>query len=81
LAYRYGQITTATNWYRQAIVKDPNCGAAHRQLGFLALNQRGQHICRSIIAQSCNPRSKDVAAGQQLVENLAQTSRCQSIIG
>ncbi|HEY9678114.1 MAG TPA: tetratricopeptide repeat protein [Drouetiella sp.] len=68
MAYRYGQITTATNWYRQAIVKDPNCGAAHRQLGFLALNQHDNTSAAASLRKAviCDP--KDVAAGQQLVE-------------
>ena len=68
MAYRYGQITTATNWYRQAIVKDPNCGAAHRQLGFLALAQHDNTSAAASLRKAviCDP--KDVAAGQQLVE-------------
>ncbi|MBI2810873.1 MAG: tetratricopeptide repeat protein [Candidatus Melainabacteria bacterium] len=68
MAYRYGQITTATNWYRQAIVKDPNCGAAHRQLGFLALAQRDNTSAAASLRKAVILDPKDVAAGQQLVE-------------
>lgn len=68
MALRYGQISTATNWYRQALVKDPSHGPAHRQLGMLALAQKdytgaGASLRKAVI---CDPR--DVAAGQQLVE-------------
>jgi tetratricopeptide (TPR) repeat protein len=68
MALRYGQLTTATNWYRQALVKDPTYGPAHRQLGMLALAQRdytgaGASLRKAVI---CDPR--DAAAGQQLVE-------------
>lgn len=68
MAYRYGQITTATNWYRQAIIKDPNCGAAHRQLGFLALAQRDNTSAAASLRKAVILDPKDVAAGQQLVE-------------
>lgn len=68
MALRYGQLTTATNWYRQALIKDPNYGPAHRQLGMLALAQKdytgaGASLRKAVI---CDPR--DAAAGQQLVE-------------
>lgn len=68
MALRYGQLTTATNWYRQALVKDPQFGPAHRQLGMLALAQKdytgaGASLRKAVI---CDPR--DAAAGQQLVE-------------
>lgn len=68
MALRYGQLTTATNWYRQALIKDPNFGPAHRQLGMLALAQKdytgaGASLRKAVI---CDPR--DAAAGQQLVE-------------
>lgn len=68
MAYRYGQISTATNWYRQAIIKDPNCGAAHRQLGFLALAQRDNTSAAASLRKAVILDPKDVAAGQQLVE-------------
>ncbi len=68
MAYRYGQITTATNWYRQAIVKDPQCGAAHRQLGFLALAQSDNTSAAASLRKAVILDPKDVAAGQQLVE-------------
>ena len=38
--YRYGQIAQAMSYYREAIVKDPDYGPAHRQLGFLELYQK-----------------------------------------
>lgn len=68
MALRYGQVATATNYYRQALTKDPNFGPAHRQLGMLALGQKdftgaGASLRKAVI---CDPR--DTAAGQQLVE-------------
>lgn len=68
MALRFGQVTTATNWYRQAIVKDPDHGSAHRQLGLLALAQKDFTGAAASLRKAviCDP--KDVAAGQALVD-------------
>jgi tetratricopeptide (TPR) repeat protein len=68
VALRYGQITTATNWYRQAIVKDPDHAAAHRQLGLLSLSQKDYTGAAASLRKAVILDPKDVAAGQALVE-------------
>lgn len=68
VALRYGQITTATNWYRQAIVKDPDHGAAHRQLGLLAVSQKDYTGAAASLRKAVILDPKDIAAGQTLVE-------------
>ncbi|MBI4533949.1 MAG: tetratricopeptide repeat protein, partial [Candidatus Melainabacteria bacterium] len=68
LAVHFGQISTATNWYRQAIVKDPNCGAAHRQLGLVALMQKDHTTAATSLRKAVILDSKDNAAGQALVD-------------
>jgi tetratricopeptide (TPR) repeat protein len=68
MALRYGQVGTATNWYRQAIVKDPNYGPAHRQLGLLALAQRDYTGAAASLRKAVVLDPKDVAAGQSLTE-------------
>lgn len=40
LAYHLGQVPLAASWYQQALVKNPDYGIAHRQLGFIALAQK-----------------------------------------
>ena len=68
MALRFGQLSTAINWYRQAIVKDPEHGDAHRQLGAIALATKDYTGAASSLRKAviCNP--KDVAAGQMLSE-------------
>jgi len=68
MAYRFGQAGQATNWYRQAIVKDPDCGAAHRQLGFLEMAQRDYTSAAASLRKAVILDSKDVAAGTALVD-------------
>ena len=68
VALRYGQTATATNWYRQAIVKDPDHGAAHRQLGMLAISQKDYTGAAASLRKAVILDPKDVAAGQMLVE-------------
>jgi tetratricopeptide (TPR) repeat protein len=68
MALRYQQIGTAANWYRQAIVKDPNHGPAHRQLGMLAIAQRDYTGAASSLRKAVVLDPKDAAAGQALVE-------------
>ncbi|HEY9776271.1 MAG TPA: tetratricopeptide repeat protein [Planktothrix sp.] len=66
MAYRYGQSGQALNWYRQAIVKDPESAAAHRQLGFLQMAQRDYTAAAASLRQALILDSKDAAAGQAL---------------
>ena len=68
MAMRFGQVTTATNWYRQAIVKDPDYGPAHRQLGLLSLSQRDYTGAAASLRKAVILDPKDIAAGQSLVE-------------
>lgn len=68
MALRYGQVSTASNWYRQAIVKDPNYGPAHRQLGLLAVAQRDYTGAAASLRKAVVLDPKDAAAGQTLVE-------------
>ncbi len=68
LALRFGQLSTATNWYRQAIVKDTDYGPAHRQLGLLALNQKDYTGAAASLRKAVILDSHDTAAGQALVE-------------
>lgn len=68
MAFRYGQITQCVNWYRQAIVKDPDCGAAHRQLGFLQMSQRDYTAAAASLRKAVILDCKDTAAGQALVD-------------
>ena len=68
MALRYSQVSTAANWYRQAIVKDPNYGPAHRQLGMLSLYQRDYTGAASSLRKALVLDPKDAAAGQTLVE-------------
>ncbi len=68
MALRYGQVSTASNWYRQAIVKDPNHGPAHRQLGLLALAQRDYTGAAASLRKALVLDPKDAAAGQTLTE-------------
>jgi tetratricopeptide (TPR) repeat protein len=68
MAYRFGQSGQATNWYRQAIVKDPDNGAAHRQLGFLEMATRDYTSAAASLRKAVILDSKDVAAGTALVD-------------
>lgn len=68
MAIRYSQIQTAANWYNQAIAKDPNCGAAHRQLGMLALAQRDYTGAAASLRKAIVLDPKDGLAGQSLVQ-------------
>jgi tetratricopeptide (TPR) repeat protein len=68
IAIRYGQISTAMGWYRQAIVKDADYGPAHRQLGLLYYAQKDLTSAASSLRKAVVLDPKDVAAGQMLVE-------------
>ncbi len=66
-AYRLGQADLATNWYQQATVKDPEYGAAYRQLGFIALAKGDQSQAASLLRKAIILDSKDTTAGITLV--------------
>lgn len=68
MAYRYGQVSTAANWYRQAIVKDPDHGPAHRQLGFLSMASRDYTSAAASLRKAVILDNKDAAAGQALID-------------
>lgn len=68
MAIHFGQINTATNWYRQAIVKSPDCGAAHRQLGLMALMQKDYTTSAASLRKAVILDPKDTAAGQALID-------------
>ncbi|MBX9876874.1 MAG: tetratricopeptide repeat protein [Candidatus Obscuribacterales bacterium] len=68
LALRVGQTPTALNWYQQAIVKDPDCAQAHRQLGLLLLNQKDLTGAVTSLRKALILNPNDTAAGQALVE-------------
>lgn len=68
LALRSGQLPTATSWYQQAIIKDPDFAPAHRQLGFLAASRRDLTQAAASLRKALILDPKDQAAGQALVE-------------
>jgi Flp pilus assembly protein TadD len=68
MALRYGQYSTATNWYTQAIVKDPNYGPAHRQIGLLELMQKDFTDAAASLRKAVVLDPTDAAAGQTLVQ-------------
>jgi tetratricopeptide (TPR) repeat protein len=68
MSLRYGQVSTAASWYQQAIVKDPNFGPAHRQMGLLALAQRDYTGAAASLRKAVILDPKDVAAGEALVQ-------------
>ncbi len=68
LALRYGQVTNAMAYYRQAIVKDADYGPAHRQLGFVQMSRNDFTSAAASLRKAVICDSKDIAAGQALVE-------------
>ncbi len=68
LAYAVGQVQQAANWYRQAIVKDPDCGAAYRQIGFLEMATKDYTQAAASLRKAVILDSSDSAAGAALVE-------------
>ncbi len=68
IIYRFGQTAQAANWYRQAIVKDPDCGAAHRQIGFLEMANKDYTGAAASLRKALILDPKDTAAGTALVE-------------
>jgi tetratricopeptide (TPR) repeat protein len=68
LALRSGQLPTATSWYQQAIIKDPDFAPAHRQLGFLAASRKDLTQAAASLRKAAILDPKDQAAGQALVE-------------
>jgi tetratricopeptide (TPR) repeat protein len=55
-------------YYRQAIVKDADYGPAHRQLAFLQMSKNDFTAAAASLRKAIICDSKDVAAGQALVE-------------
>lgn len=68
LALRVGQVPTALNWYQQAIVKDPDCAPAHRQLGLILLSQKDLTGAVTSLRKALVLNPNDTAAGNALVE-------------
>ena len=66
LAYR--RMDQAKHWYNQAIVKDPEYGAAYRQLGLIARAEGDHTQAAASLRKALILDSHDVAAGQALVE-------------
>jgi tetratricopeptide (TPR) repeat protein len=68
LSYSVGQVAQAANWYHQAIIKDPDCGAAHRQIGFLQMAAGDQTQAAASLRKALILDNTDSAAGAALVE-------------
>ncbi len=68
MSTRYGQAANAVNWYRQAIVKDPDYGPAHRQLGNMMMAMKDMTGAAAELRKAVIADPKDVAAGQGLIE-------------
>lgn len=68
VALRCGQISTAANWYRQALVKDANFGPAHRQMGLVQLQAKDHTGAAASLRKAIILDSKDAVAGQALVD-------------
>jgi tetratricopeptide (TPR) repeat protein len=68
IMYRYGQIPQAANYFQQAIIKDPDCGAAHRQIGFLKMAMKDYTGAAASLRKAVILDRKDTAAGAALVE-------------
>ena len=68
VALRCGQLSTAVNWYRQALVKDANFAPAHRQMGMVQLQSRDTTGAAASLRKAIILDSKDAVAGQTLVE-------------
>lgn len=67
IALRYGQLSTAVNWLRQALAKDANYGPAHRQLGMVALGQRDYSTAANELRRALILDPTDGLAGETLV--------------
>ena len=68
IVYRYGQVARAANYFQQAIIKDPDCGAAHRQIGFLKIAMRDPTGAAASLRKAVILDPKDTAAGAALVD-------------
>ena len=63
----YRRVGEALKWYGQAIVKDPDYAAAHRQLGMLYLAQKDNTKAADSLRKALILDGDDHAAGQALV--------------
>lgn len=68
VALRCNQASTAVNWYRQALVKDPNFAPAHRQMGLAMMTLRDATGAAASLRKAVILDSKDAVAGQMLVD-------------
>ncbi|MBS2007257.1 MAG: tetratricopeptide repeat protein [Cyanobacteria bacterium SZAS TMP-1] len=68
MAMRYGNVGNAMSWYRQAVVKDPDYGPAHRQLGNVMLAMKDMTGAAAELRKAVILDPKDTAAGQSLIE-------------
>ena len=68
VAMHYHQLSTAESWYGQALSKDANYGAAHRQLGLLQMARRDYTGAAASLRKAVIIDAKDAIAGQTLVE-------------
>lgn len=67
-ALHYGQVEVAANWYREALLKDPAFGPAHRQLGLIQVAQKDLTGAASSFRKAVIANPKDKVAGQNLLE-------------
>lgn len=68
VAMHYNQLPTAESWYKQALSKDPNYGAAYRQLGLLQMARRDYTGAAASLRKAIIIDAKDQIAGQNLVD-------------
>ena len=68
ISVRYGQVQNALSWYRQATVKNPNYGPAHRGAGFAYMMIKDYTQAASSLRKAVIADPDDRASGQALVE-------------
>lgn len=68
ISVRYGQVQNALSWYRQATVKNPNYGPAHRGAGFAYMMLKDYTQAASSLRKAVIADPDDRASGQALVE-------------
>lgn len=68
ISVRYGQVQNALSWYRQATVKNPSYGPAHRGAGFAYMMLKDYTQAASSLRKAVIADPDDRASGQALVE-------------
>jgi tetratricopeptide (TPR) repeat protein len=68
VAMRCGQVSTAANWYRQALVKDANYGLAHRGMGLVQIQMKDQTGAAAAFRKAVIIDSTDALSGQMLAD-------------